>query len=119
VRIRESVQKRSPLPSEERESNQSNSGFEFDNAGRLPSGELNLNILTNAYEFILPFCQSAVAPATLRGDGGRQRSEAQWFLPGSFLAECRGCSLPSLDQRFEPELLVHLCRVSEQTERSS
>jgi len=72
------------LPGEERESNRSNSDFleAFDNVKRLLIWELNLNVLTNAYEFI-PFILPAlvVAPAIFGGEMEVGKvSEAQWSL---------------------------------------
>jgi len=69
------MQKRSPLPGRRAGVKHSNSDFleAFDNVKRLLIWELNLNVLTNAYEFI-PFILSAlvVALLSLWGDGGRQ-----------------------------------------------
>lgn len=71
VRIRENAEAIAFYRGEERESNQVKHRFleTFDNFKRLIVWELNLNILTNAYEFI-PYILPAivVAPAVFAGD---------------------------------------------------
>lgn len=71
VRVRENAESIAFYRGEERESNQVKQRFleVFDNVKRLLVWELNLNILTNAYEFI-PFILPAlvVAPAIFAGD---------------------------------------------------
>ncbi|HBB31997.1 MAG TPA: ABC transporter ATP-binding protein, partial [Cyanobacteria bacterium UBA9273] len=71
VRIRENAEAIAFYRGEERESNQVKQRFleVFDNVKRLLVWELNLNILTNAYEFI-PFILPAlvVAPAIFAGE---------------------------------------------------
>ncbi len=71
VRIRENAEAIAFYRGEERESNQAKQRFleAFDNVKRLLIWELNLNILTNAYEFI-PFILPAlvVAPAIFAGE---------------------------------------------------
>ncbi|WP_088894099.1 ABC transporter ATP-binding protein/permease [Leptolyngbya ohadii] len=71
VRIRENAESIAFYRGEERESNQVYDRFQavFDNVKRLLVWELNLNILTNAYEFI-PFILPAlvVAPAIFAGE---------------------------------------------------
>ena len=71
VRIRENAEAIAFYRGEERESNQVKQGFleVFDNVKRLLVWELNLNVLTNAYEFI-PFILPAlvVAPAIFAGE---------------------------------------------------
>ena len=71
VRIRENAESIAFYRGEERESNQVSDRFQavFDNVKRLLVWELNLNILTNAYEFI-PFILPAlvVAPAIFAGE---------------------------------------------------
>jgi putative ATP-binding cassette transporter len=71
VRIRENAEAIAFYRGEERESNQVKQRFleAFDNVKRLLIWELNLNILTNAYEFI-PFILPAlvVAPAIFAGE---------------------------------------------------
>jgi putative ATP-binding cassette transporter len=71
VRIRENAESIAFYRGEERESNQVSDRFQavFDNVKRLLVWELNLNMLTNAYEFI-PFILPAlvVAPAIFAGE---------------------------------------------------
>lgn len=71
VRIRENAEAIAFYRGEERESNQAKQRFleVFDNVKRLLIWELNLNVLTNAYEFI-PFVLPAlvVAPAIFAGE---------------------------------------------------
>jgi putative ATP-binding cassette transporter len=71
VRIRENAEAIAFYRGEERESNQVKQRFleVFENVKRLLVWELNLNVLTNAYEFI-PFILPAlvVAPAIFAGD---------------------------------------------------
>ncbi|MCY7323035.1 MAG: ABC transporter ATP-binding protein/permease [Phormidesmis sp. CAN_BIN36] len=71
VRIRENAEAIAFYRGEEQESNQVNQRFleVFDNVKRLLVWELNLNVLTNAYEFI-PFILPAlvVAPAIFAGE---------------------------------------------------
>jgi putative ATP-binding cassette transporter len=71
VRIRENAEAIAFYRGEERESNQIKQRFSevFDNVKRLLIWELNLNVLTNAYEFI-PFILPAlvVAPAIFAGE---------------------------------------------------
>ncbi|HEY9846827.1 MAG TPA: SbmA/BacA-like family transporter, partial [Candidatus Caenarcaniphilales bacterium] len=71
IRIRENAEAIAFYQGEERESNQVKNRFTaaFDNFNRLILWELNLNVLTNAYEFI-PFVLPAivVAPAVFSGD---------------------------------------------------
>ncbi|MGG6266644.1 ABC transporter ATP-binding protein/permease [Leptolyngbya sp. AN03gr2] len=71
VRIRENAEAIAFYRGEEQESNQVKSRFQevFENVQRLLIWELNLNVLTNAYEFI-PFILPAlvVAPAIFAGE---------------------------------------------------
>lgn len=71
VRIRENAEAVAFYRGEEQESNQVKNRFmeAFDNFNRLIFWELNLNVLTNAYEFI-PYILPAVvvAPAVFSGD---------------------------------------------------
>jgi len=99
------AQKRSPLPGRRAGVNQVKQRFleAFDNVKRLLTGELNLNILTNAYEFIPSFCQPGGCSCYLCGEMGSKVSEDASF--GSFSLNVVVARFQALDQ-LRPELTV-------------